>query len=327
MVHPFENLGELGASPPAGYLETVDSVLDQLAGLLPGTLIYTTQFDQLDNKYRVIATRGDESFGLEAGFEMPLHQAFCFLMATDQAPRHAPKVSEVPAYRALDPDGGIGTYAGAPISAADGTPVGSLCVIAVEEDAVDQAAVKLLPVLAATLGASLEREQELVRLQAANEALRFQASTDPLTGVANRRNFDQALNSAWKLAERGSMSSYVVVSDLDRFKELNDEFGHMIGDLALIALADSLEHSARESDLVGRLGGDEFAVILRGCSSDSAAEAFISRAETDFRRRWEGEPVSFSSGYAPIDPAGTPELAVEEADRLMYEAKASRGDS
>lgn len=323
----IETLEVAGEAVPKGYRELAETVVAQLQQQLDGCIVYTTMFNADENLYKVVAARGGENFGgLEAGLELPLDRTYCFAMSTERAPRFSPDTRKDPVYSEIDPAGFFGAYAGSPIEFGDGTRVGSLCVMSGEAAGIDEAIVPMISVLAGTLAVALEKELEVEQLRTANASLVEQATTDSLTGVANRRAFEHELTQSWKLARRGNMDSFLFLADVDDFKQLNDEHGHLVGDLVLIQLADSLGDTARDSDVVGRVGGDEFAVILHGCRSAEEADVYRRRAGDAFSGRVAAQQLdaSVSLGYAPLGEASSPEGAVEDADRAMYEAK--RGD-
>lgn len=147
------------------------------------------------------------------------------------------------------------------------------------------------------------------------------ARTDTLTGVANRMEFEDSLAAAQASGEPFAL----MLSDLDLFKEVNDKYGHAMGDAALIELARRLKGSVRDSDLVARLGGDEFAVLIPFTTKDLAREV-LDRVEArlSFTIQTEGEsiPVEVSTGWAHSDDH--PENIVAAADREMYRQKRKR---
>ncbi len=122
--------------------------------------------------------------------------------------------------------------------------------------------------------------QEQERLQA---ELAYRVLHDPLTGLANRTMFQERLDQAFRVSERGVAVLWI---DLDHFKEVNDIFGHDVGDEMLVAVADRLRGVIRETDDIARMGGDEFAVVLPNVVEDEAQNvARTSRCGADRKRR------------------------------------------
>jgi len=149
------------------------------------------------------------------------------------------------------------------------------------------------------------------------------AQTDVLTGLMNRRAFQEAAEIARVSAERHGKPLTMGFADLDRFKAINDAQGHEAGDRLLTLVAESLRAAVRESDLVARLGGDEFVFLLPG--ADQAAAHETSRRMLDrVRARSEeaGLAVTLSIGLVSSSDATTPvsEL-LRKADEVMYQAK------
>lgn len=175
------------------------------------------------------------------------------------------------------------------------------------------------------LGEALEsRRAELEHAQRTNEeanaALRTMAETDPLTGAANRRHFLRALET---LRAPGAL----LVFDLDRFKQVNDSFGHQAGDVLLCEVARVVQQTLRDGDLLARLGGDEFAVILPGVDPACAQRvAERVRAAVSGRVVSTGEHAlrsSISIGLAAVSAGGPlePDALLREADAALYAAK------
>jgi diguanylate cyclase (GGDEF)-like protein len=149
------------------------------------------------------------------------------------------------------------------------------------------------------------------------------ASTDGLTGIPNRRNWSEAFEREVERARRTSTPLSVAMFDIDRFKAINDCFGHAEGDKALIRFATLLATECRTFDVPGRLGGEEFGLLLVGSPAEGAA-AFASR----LRRRLELvtqhdlTPFTVSCGIAELDVhAHDPEHLLLAADRALYRAK------
>lgn len=174
-----------------------------------------------------------------------------------------------------------------------------------------------------------QRIRELERSAQAMEAtLRHEqalASTDPLTGVANRLVFEQHMADACLRTAQGGVDTSLLVLDIDRFKEINDSFGHAAGDRALRIVAEQLRAGLRSDDLLARYGGEEFVVVL----SDVGAEAALRVAES-LRKRIENlgfhgqqRPVriTLSCGVTVLRGDDSPDTVFERADSALYRAK------
>jgi diguanylate cyclase (GGDEF) domain len=158
-----------------------------------------------------------------------------------------------------------------------------------------------------------------------NEQLRRLATTDPLTGAANRLAFDEAAIRETERARRFGTPLSLVLLDLDRFKVVNDTWGHGIGDAVLVEVVDRIRAELREIDLLARVGGEELAVLLPMTPSPAAADT-ARRLAAALRARpvTRGAiavPVSASFGVAQVDPAAGFESARERADQALYDAK------
>ena len=152
------------------------------------------------------------------------------------------------------------------------------------------------------------------------EQLERSAATDGLTGIANRRAFDDALAREVSRAARTGDPLSLVLLDIDHFKRLNDTLGHQAGDEALRAVAGDLAQAVRLSDTVARYGGEEFAVLLPGLGAEDA----LATAE---RLRGGGDGVTLSAGVAAYpDDAGDALSLVDAADRALYAAKRAGRD-
>lgn len=153
------------------------------------------------------------------------------------------------------------------------------------------------------------------------------AEIDPLTELSNRRGFEAHLQRAITRVERTGQSASLMYIDLDRFKPINDTWGHLAGDAVLWAVASVLRHGVRESDIVARLGGDEFAAILPGCSLRRARRIGrdLLQTFTQLAVPWEGDRlrVGASIGIASILAGMDVDQAVAAADAQCYRAKAA----
>ncbi|WP_170315529.1 sensor domain-containing diguanylate cyclase [Nakamurella deserti] len=160
--------------------------------------------------------------------------------------------------------------------------------------------------------------------------------SDPLTGVPNRRSFDQSLRSEWRRCTRQQLPLSVLMVDLDHFKTFNDTFGHLVGDAALIAVARALSGSIdRAGDVVARYGGEEFAVVLPGTGAADAATVaarLLDRVRAVVVRQAPGWQATVSVGAATWTPGpetadiGTAAALLTRADAALYRAKAAGRD-
>lgn len=173
-----------------------------------------------------------------------------------------------------------------------------------------------------------ERTREL---EESNAKLARLSATDGLTGVANRRRFDEALAAECLRARRAEAPLALALIDVDEFKAYNDRYGHLAGDDCLKAVAQVLETEAhRASDLVARYGGEEFAVIspTTDLAGAAALAETLRRAVENLAIPHVGSPhgvVSVSIGVAAVEPGQAPLGAtlIERADRALYAAKAA----
>jgi diguanylate cyclase (GGDEF)-like protein len=151
---------------------------------------------------------------------------------------------------------------------------------------------------------------------------------DSLTGLPNRVMFREHLAKALARAERGDQNLALLFVDLDGFKAINDEFGHLIGDDLLRSVAQRLSSTVRAGDLVSRFGGDEFTVILENCEMDhlpDIVERFSSVLEAPIDL--EGQPVRVSASIGLVtypESATDGDALIQMADAAMYVAKKDR---
>lgn len=159
-----------------------------------------------------------------------------------------------------------------------------------------------------------------------DETIWRQANYDSLTGLPNRNMFYDRLSHDIKNASRLGIRLAVLFIDLDRFKEVNDSFGHSIGDALLVEAAKRLSNCVRETDTVARLGGDEFTIILNGISDQRCAEMIIQKILLElvkpFRLNTKSAYVSASIGVTFFpDDASSADVLMKNADQAMYAAK------
>ncbi|WP_111398136.1 EAL domain-containing protein [Humitalea rosea] len=215
---------------------------------------------------------------------------------------------------------GIRFFAGAPIRDVSGLSLGTLCVMDRVPRLPGRAALGMLKDLATGVSSAMQ-------LNAALRRMGTMAATDPLTGLANRHTLEQTLKLAiGALGSRSDAAVGLLLIDLDRFKEINELFGHAGGDAALREVGRRIRSVLRDADLAARLGEDEFAVVIRDLSSPAQALAIAGRLHGALAAPCmiDGMPValrcSIGVALAPFDaiePAGLLRIA----DAALYRAK------
>ncbi|MBI4785246.1 MAG: diguanylate cyclase [Oscillatoriophycideae cyanobacterium NC_groundwater_1537_Pr4_S-0.65um_50_18] len=172
----------------------------------------------------------------------------------------------------------------------------------------------------------LEREiEERLRAEA---AVRQLSLTDELTGIYNRRGFFLLAGQQLKVARRTQTACCLLFTDLDGLKQINDSFGHEVGDRVIVEAAQLLTETFRDADIVARLGGDEFAVVFPSCSGQP--DEFYKRLQTNIDRfnQMNGNSYQLSMSAGIQVYASTDDIALEQlltqADQLMYEHKRAK---
>ena len=189
--------------------------------------------------------------------------------------------------------------------------------------------VTALTQMQAQLSESNQRlEQRIAEVLKLQEMLHARAIRDELTGLYNRRHFDECLNAELEQSQLGGHDVSLILADLDHFKVLNDRYGHPTGDAVLRAWADLLQQCMRNTDILCRYGGEEFAIIMPRCSPELACERADALRERFSELSIDSTPggprvgttVSLGVAYARGGDR-TPKQLVHEADTALYKAK------
>ena len=203
-------------------------------------------------------------------------------------------------------------YAGAPIIMPSGNRLGTLCIVDTEPRSFCKGDEEILRDFCDLIVAELINQQE--------------AATDSLTGVFNRRGFEMLAEKAVLNARRYGWDCCLMYIDINRFKSINDTYGHTLGDRALKSICKIISFEIRESDILGRLGGDEFAVMMINCTEPKAQHkaAILIEAVDEFNSR-SHLPFDLSISYGIVQT--NPHLhqclgdVMHQADMMMYQYK------
>lgn len=167
------------------------------------------------------------------------------------------------------------------------------------------------------LGAQIAHAYDSIRQQS-NQLMTFtEVRTDQLTGVSNRRAMDDSLQSLFAMKHRYELSFSIAIFDIDHFKRVNDERGHLAGDAVLQAVARVMDDTARETDIVTRYGGEEFVILMPQTELHGACVC-AERVRQLVESRLD---VTVSGGVAAALHGESPERLIERADGALYHAK------
>lgn len=270
----------------------------------------------------IVLSAEDHGYDVDVGTVFRWSDSFCSRMVEGQGPQIAPDTKGVESY-AMAPIAEqvpIGAYIGLPLTLEDGSLFGTMCAIdPLPQPDTITAELPLLQTMARLLVTILDAELKAVKQARLLERVQKDAVTDPLTGLLNRRGWDQRLEHEEARARRYGSPACVFSLDLDDLKEVNDAEGHAAGDELLRKTSRVLEEVMRLSDALARVGGDEFMVLA--VETDAAA---ANRMHERILAALQAVGVRASVGYAMREPAGNLIKAWKEADRKMYAIKALR---
>jgi len=174
----------------------------------------------------------------------------------------------------------------------------------------------------------LESQKQIATLNKELEEVQSQSLRDPLTAIANRRAFDERLEREVRAAAETGEKLCFALADIDHFKNVNDTYGHQVGDAVLQQFAAIVTQNIKGQDMVARYGGEEFAIILPETDLFSAYNLLVKikynfkSAETPIEGTLKTiKDVTASFGLVRFEPGMTPRDMIEQADHFLYEAK------
>jgi len=308
----------------------IQRVVDYIAARLDVAVASVLLLDETAERFADEVSAGDLQLSSPGAGDWPVTVGACGRCARTGEPQHVTDVDTDSDYVAGHPD--VRSEYITPIRYR-GRILGVLNVESLRVDAFGEYDRAALDAIAVQVAGSIHLASVNKKLEEVNQELERLSQLDGLTGVANRRAFDAALDREWRRAVRDGGWVSLLLADLDHFKTLNDRFGHLYGDDCLRRAAAVLASSARRAtDVVARYGGEEFAILLPGAAPEAAlALAETIRAGIDALAlgvtvaapdESTGPQVTVSVGTASARPsAPEADAIVAAADRALYLAK------
>lgn len=274
---------------------------------------------RVEGKDWIVLQSEDHGYNVKPGQVFQWADSFCSHMVKGDAPKIAPRCEDIPLY-ATAPIGQqvtIKSYIGQPLLKEDGSLFGTLCAIdphpKSETITQDLAIIELLgDLLSRILQAELRQNEQVREVK----RLKTKAFRDELTGLYNRRAWEEFINKEEDRCKRYGHPAAVFFIDINNLKEVNDNLGHTVGDQLIQQAADVLSDTVRSNDFVARLGGDEF-VILSIENNKAGAERLFNRIIDAFSRM----KISIAMGFSMRQPSRGLLYAAEQADKRMFEHK------
>jgi diguanylate cyclase (GGDEF)-like protein len=264
----------------------------------------------------------------------PIQWDFLRQVATSNEPLVIPDVENHPVFSRLFVGGARPArgFAAVPLTTASSPARGAVCVLDTKPLTLDAGDLDALAAFGRQVGQEIDRiyaethEQNILSDPTTEDvqALQHMASTDPLTGLANRRGGEKNIANEISRAKRERRPLSCILIDIDRFKHINDTYGHQAGDQVLRDVSALLRATVRAYDILVRWGGEEFLLVLPGVDLDAARLLAdrIRRAVETLETHGTG-PVTISAGVAAFDTDYDFAATLRSADRRLYQAKAA----
>jgi diguanylate cyclase (GGDEF)-like protein len=319
---PVENADAPAGSPYPDFTTAAEAVLQLLRHRVRLRLWMVTRAVGRDQVVLQAQNASRGRYGASAGMVLPWDGSLCAAMVAGHGPMVAPSAADVPAYASASArkQSPIEAYVGVPLRHPDGRVFGTLCGFDPQPQPEILADVEDLVVLqAALLSTVLALELDRESLERRVERAEVDANRDALTGLANRRAWENIVAAEEARSGRYGHPGCVLVLDLNDLKSVNDTHGHVAGDDLLRRCAEVLTGVARSSDFVARLGGDEFGVLA--VETDRAGgEAQVHR----LREALADARIEAAVGFSVRAPGTSFEAAYQGADQAMYRDKERR---
>ena len=267
----------------------------------------------------IVLQSEDNGYNVQPGQVFRWADSFCSHMVQGKAPRIAPRSEDIPLYvnAPIAKQVEIKAYIGQPLTKEDGSLFGTLCAIdpKPQSDAITKEA-GLIDLLGQMLSYILQGELREVEQIRQRERFKEEALNDSLTGLFNRRAWDNLISLEEERCKRYGHPTAILMIDLNNLKTVNDSLGHTAGDELIQKAATALKGCVRSNDIVARLGGDEFA-ILSIENNQVNAENLVNRVLQVFAEA----NISAAIGLAMRNPLNGLLKTLQEADEKMYAHK------
>ncbi len=291
------------------FSEAADTVLDLLEAELPPGSILLGRVDWDEGELRLIDVRGAAASALSAGSTVPLAPGAHGGSRGFLDPQTLQQLS-------------VRSYLALPLDSSAGAGALTLCALAAGTDVFNQEHLELLAVAGRLLTYEWESVKWRADLRRLSERLRDPDRTDALTGLLNRVAFVEATEREWRLAERGTLETYVLALRVSNLARISEQHGSAVADLMLKDAADVMEQAIRRTDHAGRIAADAFGAVLVGCKGLEGAAAFIGRYGQTLTHVTHERPAQLEVAYAicSLGDAVSPEAALA---RIEAEAGSS----
>jgi diguanylate cyclase len=314
--------------------ELVRPLLELLQAVTGLESTYLTTIDEDAGVQHVLFARNTQRLQIPEGLSVPWEGTLC-KRALEEGRPYTDDVancwSDSAPARAL----GIATYASTAVRTDDGSLFGTLCAASDERKPLTDGAEQVFHMFSRLIAQQVDRERLVHALRQANDALAVTALTDATTQLPNRRALMDEMARRLDAPETENQALIVAFIDLDKFKAINDQFGHDAGDRLLMAIGGRLQRALRLGDFAARLGGDEFVVLASGLRADAADTAVALEARlqaaTTGRFNLDGRVIEYAGPSIGVIVATAltrdPEALLAQADAAMYVAKRARKDA
>ncbi len=311
------------ASPGHGLEQLTRPLLKIILDLTRLDSVFLTQIRWSEGEEGILFARNAGALDFREGLQVDWAESLCrrVLMGGPSYTDHVPAVfPESKVARDLN----LQTFVSCPVVTADQEIFGTLCGASTAKRKIGPPTLRVMRLFARLIGDQVSRERELARQRARAEQAELLASQDPLTGLTNRRAFEERWGQELSRSARYKYPLSLVIVDIDRFKLVNDTHGHAVGDGVLRKVAELLVWCVRQGDIVARLGGDEFVLGLPFTPLDGAVAVAerVRLAMTGADLAPYPRACTASAGVAG-SPSTPGKDLFEAADKALYRAKAN----